>query len=134
MTPEFVQQFLGRAVVRDFLRFAAVGAVATAVHYAVLIAMTELGGASPVLATICGFFVGALVSYTLNRRYTFATKPDFGKGLLKFLLVIAIGAVINAGIVAAFVNAGVHYMIGQVIATGLVLIWNFAASRFFVFR
>ena len=30
MTPEFVQQLLAREVVRDFLRFAAVGAVATA--------------------------------------------------------------------------------------------------------
>jgi len=135
VTPEFVQQLLGRAVVRDFLRFAAVGAVATVVHYAVLIAMTEWGGASPVTATICGFFVGALVSYYLNRRYTFADKQtDFAKGLIKFLIVIGIGAVINAGIVAAFVSAGVHYMIGQVIATGLVLIWNFAGARLLVFR
>ncbi len=129
-----MQQFLDRPVVRDFLRFAMVGALATAVHYSVLLAMTELGGADPVFATICGFFAGAVVSYVLNRRFTFANKPAFGKGLAKYLLVIAIGAVINAGIVAAFVQSGTHYMIGQVIATGLVLIWNFGASRVFVFR
>ena len=129
-----MQQMLERPVVRDFLRFAMVGALATAVHYSVLIAMTELGGVGPVPATICGFFAGALVSYILNRRYTFAAKPEFGKGLAKYLLVIAIGAVINAGIVAAFVGSGVHYMIGQVIATGIVLIWNFGAARAFVFR
>jgi len=129
-----VAQFLASPVVRDFLRFAMVGALATAVHYSVLIAMTELGHIGPVPATICGFFAGALVSYILNRRYTFATKPEFSKGLAKYLLVIAIGAVINAGIVAAFVGSGVHYMIGQVIATGIVLIWNFGAARAFVFR
>lgn len=134
MKPEFVQQTLERPVVRDFLRFAMVGALATAVHYSVLIALTELGGVGPVFSTICGFFAGALVSYVLNRRYTFANKPQFGKGLAKYLLVIAIGAVINAGIVAAFVGSGVHYMIGQVIATGIVLIWNFGAARAFVFR
>jgi putative flippase GtrA len=120
--------------VSQFLRFAAVGAVATTAHYALLIALTEWGGIDPVIATICGFFVGALVSYSLNRRFTFQTRPAYGKGLVKFLLVVAIGAAINAAIVAAFVSAGVHYMIGQVIATGLVLIWNFAAARFFVFR
>jgi putative flippase GtrA len=129
-----VQQFLDRPVVRDFLRFAMVGALATAVHYSVLLAMTELGGANPVIATICGFFVGAVVSYVLNRRYTFANKPAFSRGLAKFLLVIGIGAVINAGIVAAFVESGIHYMTGQVIATGIVLIWNFGAARIFVFR
>lgn len=129
-----VRQFLDRPVVRDFLRFATVGALATVVHYSVLLAMTELGCVGPVIATICGFFVGAVVGYVLNRRYTFANKPAFGKGLAKYLLVIGIGAVINAGIVAAFVESGVHYMIGQVIATGIVLIWNFGAARFFVFR
>lgn len=118
----------------QFLRFAAVGVVATAAHYALLLTLTELGGADPVFATICGFFLGALVSYSLNRRYTFATKPAFGKGLAKFLVVVGVGAVINAGIVAAFVNAGSHYMIGQVIATALVLIWNFAGARLLVFR
>lgn len=132
MTPG--QNFMQRAIMRDFLRFAAVGVVATAAHYAVLLALTEWGGANPVLATICGFFVGALVSYTLNRRFTFAAKPAFGKGLAKFLVVVTIGAVVNAGIVAAFVSGGAHYMIGQVIATGVVLIWNFVGARLLVFR
>jgi putative flippase GtrA len=120
--------------VRDFLRFTAVGAVATAAHYAVLIALAEGVHMHAVWATVWGFAVGAVVSYTLNRRFTFAVRPAFGRGLVKFFAVVGVGAVINAGIVAAFVAAGVHYMIGQVIATGLVLIWNFAASRFFVFR
>jgi putative flippase GtrA len=134
MTPEFLQQLLARAVVRDFLRFALVGAVATAAHYLVLITLAELAGVDPVLATVVGFGVGAIVSYTLNRRYTFAVRPEFMRGLAKFLVVIAIGAVLNAAIVAFFIRTGLHYMIAQVIATGLVLIWNFAASRLVVFR
>lgn len=134
MTPEFVGRWLSREAAREFLRFAAVGAAATIVHYVLMIALVEALGVSPVLATVCGFLVGALGSYSLHRRYTFAARPAFGKGLAKYLLVVAIGAVINAGIVAAFVAAGIHYMIGQVVATGLVLIWNFGAARAFVFR
>lgn len=134
MTPEFVQQLMARAVVRDFLRFAAVGAVATAAHYAVLIALAELAGVDPVPATVAGFAVGAVVSYTLNRRYTFAVRPAFMRGFVKFAVVIGVGAVLNAGIVALFIGLGLHYLIAQVIATGLVLIWNFAAARLVVFR
>lgn len=134
MTPEFLQQLLARDVVRDFLRFATVGAVATAAHYAVMIALTELGGMNPVAATVCGFALGAVVSYTLNRRYTFAVQPAYMRGFLKFAIVIGIGAVLNAAIVALFIRAGLHYMAGQVIATGVVLVWNFAGARLIVFR
>ena len=134
MTPEFLEQLLARQVVRDFLRFAAVGAVATAAHYAVMIALVQFGRVDPVFATVCGFAVGAVVSYTLNRRYTFAVRPEFMRGFLKFAVVIGIGAVLNAAIVAFFIRFGLHYMVAQVIATGVVLIWNFVGARLIVFR
>ena len=134
MTPEFLQQLLARAVVRDFLRFAAVGAVATAAHYAVLIALAEIAGLDPVPATVVGFSVGAVVSYTLNRQYTFAVRPAYGRGLAKFLLVVSIGGVLNATIVALLTAQGLYYLLAQVIATCLVLIWNFTAARLLVFR
>jgi putative flippase GtrA len=121
-------------ILKQFLRFAIVGAVATSAHYAVMIALVELAHVDPVVATVCGFGVGAVVSYTLNRRFTFETKPEYGRGLAKFLVVIAIGAVLNAGIVAPLIGWGLHYMAAQVIATLIVLVWNFAGSRLVVFR
>lgn len=127
-----MQKLMARPVVRDFLRFAAVGAVATAVHYAVLIALKELAGFDPVTATVCGFAVGVVVSYFLNSRFTF-NVPHSGAGFTKFALVVAVGGVINAGIVALLMHH-MHYLIAQAIATGLVLIWNFAGSRLFAFR
>jgi len=134
MTPEFLQQLLARAVVRDFLRFAAVGALATAVHYAVLIGLTEVFGVHPVIGTACGALTGGVVSYVLNREFTFTARPAFMRGLVKFIIVISIGAALNAGIVAFFMWVGLWYLFAQFIATGIVLIWNFAVSRVVVFR
>jgi putative flippase GtrA len=123
-----------KVLVNQFLRFAAFGAVATAAHYAVMLTLVEIAGVHPVLATICGSCAGAVVSYTLNRRYTFDARPAFGSGLVKFLVVILIGAGINAGIVWLLMRQGLYYMLAQVIATGIVLIWNFASARLVVFR
>jgi putative flippase GtrA len=53
---------------------------------------------------------------------------------VKFAIVIGIGAALNAAIVAFFIRSGLHYMIAQLIATGVVLIWNFAGARLVVFR
>ncbi len=134
MTPELIQQWFARRIVRDFVRFTAVGAVATAAHYAVLITLKEFGGIHPVWATVCGYGVGAVVSYTLNRTFTFAVRPAYGRGLAKFVAVIALGGVLNAAIMAFFLQFGLHYLLAQLIATGLVLIYNFLAARFLVFR
>ncbi len=123
-----------RETLKQFLRFAAVGAVATSAHFAVMIALVELARVHPVVATVCGFAVGAVVSYSLNRRFTFETRPAYGRGLAKFLAVIAIGALLNAGIVALVIDWGLHYLVAQVIATLIVLVWNYAGSRLVVFR
>lgn len=122
------------SVAREFLRFAAVGVAATSAHYAVLIALTELGGVDPVPATAVGFAVGAVVSYVLNRAFTFAARPAIASSLAKFLAIALVGAFINAGIVALLIGQGLYYLVAQVIATLVVLVWNYAGARLIVFR
>jgi putative flippase GtrA len=117
----------------EFLRFAAVGMVATIVHYSILIVLVELAHEQLVPSTSVGFVFGAVVSYTLNRRITFSHQPHFGRGLLKFVAVGAVGLGINALIVAGLARAGLLYIVAQMAATGVVLMWNFAVSRLVIF-
>lgn len=119
---------------RQFLRFALVGAVSTSAHYVVLITLREVWGVGPVIATTIGYGVGAIIGYTLNRRFTFQEQPDFARGFAKYLAVVVIGAGINAGVMAALTQMGVHYLVAQIGATLLGLFWNFAGSRLIVFR
>ena len=131
---ERLKQIGAHPMARQFLRFAAIGAVATAVHYAILIALVELAHAALLPATSTGFVAGAVVSYTLNRRYTFTTTRSFGRGLAIFIAVGFIGLALNGLIVSLLAQAGLLYILAQMIATGLVLIWNFFAARLVVFR
>lgn len=135
MTPELINRLANHTIVRQVLTFAAVGALATLVHYAILVVLVEFGHATPVIATTVGYCVGIVVSYTLNRRYTFdARHAPLATTFLKFLLLYGIGALLNGAIVAALVGAGLWYLLAQIVATGLVLIWNFLGARFLVFR
>lgn len=119
----------------QFLRFASVGAVATLVHYSVLIALVELAGAPKTLSTVIGYLCGMMTSYLLNRVFTFADAPtSFWRGLAKFALVNTIGLGLNTAIFAALVAAQLHYILAQAAATLIVLFWNFFAARTFVFR
>lgn len=130
----FVARAADHPTVKQFLRFALVGVAGTAVHYGVMIALIELSGMGTVLATSFGFLAGACTTYWLNRKVTFTTKQPFGIAFAKYLGALTIGLFINAGIVAGLEATGLHYFIAQPIATGVVLFWNFGASRFLVFK
>ena len=134
MTPELVNRLVAHEVVRQFLRFLAVGVVATSVHYAILISLKEGAHVNAVAATCFGYGGGAIVSYTLNRLFTFEVRPHFARGFAKFMIVVIVGFALNAAIVAGLTHFGVYYLLAQLIATGLVLSWNFTASRLLVFR
>lgn len=133
-TQSVVHRAAAHPTVRQFLRFAIVGAIATAVHYSVLVGLVELAGLNAVAATTIGFSVGAVVSYVLNRKVTFDSDQPHGIAFAKYATVLAVGLAINGAIVAGLLYVGVYYLIAQPIATGLVLFWNFGASRLLVFR
>lgn len=123
-----------RRLLVQFMLFALVGAIGTVAHYTVLVALVGLAGAGPVAATTAGFIVGALVNYWLNQRFTFPGRKRHRDTMPKFMTVAVIGLAMNS-LTVAWLTATwhVHYLLAQVIATALVLCWNFAANRVWTF-
>lgn len=125
---------LGSRVAQQFLRFSAIGIVATAVHYGILVVLVEALHIQSILATSIGFVAGAFVSYLLNRRYTFQSNSLFWNKLAKYYGMTTVGLLINGAIVALLLSWDFYYLVAQVFATGIVLIWNFLSARLVVFR
>jgi len=122
------------ATVPQFFRYAGAGAVGTALHYAVLIALVQLAHAGAIAASTIGAIAGALVNYALNHRYTFASRNAHGRALPRFALVAIAGVALNALVLAAMLAlAGAHYLVAQVVATGAVLAAGYCANRAWTF-
>lgn len=120
--------------IRQFFRFAAVGAIGTLAHYACLILLVSGAGISPVVSTSAGALLGALVNYCLNRQYTFASTTRHREALPRFLLMAALGLVLNAAVVGMLVGLQLHYLAAQIVATGAMLVTNYIVSKTWVFR
>ncbi len=119
----------------QFFRFAAVGAIGTLVHYVALFGLVETGISGVVVATSCGFVLGAFTNYFLNYHFTFGSQKQHRETLPKFLFVASLGFPINSGIVAFYTTViPLHYLVAQLIATGVVLLWNFIVNRWWTFR
>ena len=118
----------------QFVQFAGVGAIGTLAHYMLLVMLVEVFGVNAVAASTAGATLGALVNYALNRRYTFRSNKRHREALTKFLVIAATGLALNSGFMLVFVETcGFHYLLAQVVSTGLVLVWNFAGNRFWTF-
>jgi len=118
----------------QFLRFAFVGTTSAAVTYATLILLVELWQFDAVLASVLGYLFGAIVNYSLNYRYTFKSKQKHHEAVPKFVVVMGIGMLLNTFIMFVQINwFGIHYVVAQLVAILIVLIYNFVANRMWTF-
>jgi putative flippase GtrA len=121
-------------IVNQFVKFAGVGIIGTAAHYILLIIIVEVFNRDPVSGSAVGFVGGALVNYYLNRHYTFKSDARHRVAMPKFLAVATIGMILNVTIMATLTNLlDIQYLINQVFATTVVLLWNFIANKFWTF-
>jgi putative flippase GtrA len=118
---------------RGLLRYAAVGALATAVHYALLVLAVEALHWPAWLASGGGAVVGAQVAYAGNRWFTFAHRGAVAASWLRFQLTALAGAALGMLIVAGAVRWRLHYLLGQVLATGTAMLLTYAINRHWTF-
>lgn len=121
-------------VFEQFLRFAAVGIAGTTVHYCVLITAVQWLGIPAVVGSSIGFLLGAGTNYLFNYRFTFRSKRRHREAAPRFYAVAAAGFVLN-GLILAFLMSfwGLHYLWSQIVATAIILLWNFSANFVWTF-
>ena len=117
-----------------FVRFAAAGALGTACHYLVLVALTMGAGTSPAAAAASGALVGALVNYWLNHRFIFRSQRRHAEALPRFAAMALFGAGLNGLIVGALARLGVYFLLAQLCATLLILALNYLVSKRWIFQ
>ena len=122
-------------LIHRFLRFLAVGGFATILMYVLLVAGIESLDLRPVVASVLAYLLSAVVNYALNRRLTFRSRQRYVVALPRFAVVSGTGLLLNAAIMLAGTEmAGWHYLPVQVMATVVVLFWNFVGSQLWTFR
>lgn len=122
---------------RQLLSFLSVGALATALQYALTLLMVVVGGVALVPASTAAFLVSAAFNYWANARLTFSRqgRPAGDRSQqLRFVVMVALGCALNAALLRLALGAGVHGVASQLLATAGVLASNFAISRLWVFR
>lgn len=117
-----------------FLRFATVGVINTLIGYAVIFTCMYGLGQDPVLSNVFGYVVGLVISFVLNRSYTFRSKAAAAPQALRFAVFFVIAYLVNLGILIWMTrHLGVGSAIAQIVAGAAYFIVFFILSKCFVF-
>ena len=114
--------------------FLGVGAIATLVQYAILVFSVEVVGLRPVLGSSIGFAISAALNYWLNYHFTFRSNNSHVGAASRFAIVALAGLVLNMGAMIVLGRVSwLPYVAAQVLATVLVLAWNFLGNSVWTF-
>ena len=125
----------------SLLRFLLVGVVNTLVGAGIMFLLYNLAGCSYWLSSAANYIVGGVVSYFLNKYYTFKNTERSWKQVLRFALNVAVCWLLAYGIakplalrlLAGFdekLQTNAAMLAGLCLYTAL----NYLGQRFFAFR
>lgn len=134
MTRELIQRTAPEPLAREMIRFALIGILATVIHYSILFGLVHGADVLPIIATTVGYAVSLVVSYVLNRRFTFHVATPIATSFAKFAVVYGVGMGLNAWIVDSLVAMDAVLIAAQLAASTVVLFWNYLGARFVAFR
>ena len=133
----------------SFIRFLIVGIINTLVGTAVMFGLYNLAGLHRWgelgywLSTVGNYTVGSVVSFFLNKHFTFENKEK-GRGVvIRFVVNIAICMVLAYGIAqkaveavlaSSFLSEQLRGNISMLAGMGLFVVLNYFGQRFFAFR
>jgi len=114
------------------------GVLTTAVSAAVYFAASWGANFSAWLASVVSWFFAVAFAFVTNKFFVFASKTTGSKALretLLFFLLRTVSLVINVGIMLVFVDImDLHEPAFFALAQITVLVFNYAASKFLVFK
>lgn len=119
---------------RALAGFLVVGSLGFAVDFAVLAALLEYG-MRPTVARIPSVGIALLVTWLLNRRFSFraAGAPRLAE-FLAYVSVAGVSALLNYAIFSGLVLLELHPLLALALATAVTLVLNFLGFSRLVFR
>ncbi|KAA9300544.1 MULTISPECIES: GtrA family protein [Aerococcus] len=123
-------------IIQQIIRFGLIGVIATMIDFALLTALTEWGHVHYLLSAGIAFVVATIFNYLASMRYVFVSrfsKEERIQELVLFVTLSVVGLILNQVFMWAFVEKlGLFYLLAKVLATVLVMAWNFISRKLWI--
>jgi putative flippase GtrA len=117
---------------RTLWRFASVGVVNTLAGLALIYAARALG-LGEIAANAIGYAAGLMLSFVLNRRWTFVHRSAWPSLALRFAIVVAVAWAANVLVLLALLDGGMNAALAQAVAVLPYAALSYLGCRWWVF-
>lgn len=131
MKEKLLKLLNGNTCLMELVRFGVTGGVCFLVEFAALTLLVELLHMPVLWATALAFLISVAVNYALCVKWVFTgAKGGSGRVRLQFLVTSGMGLGLNELLMWLMnIRLGVQYQLAKVIATLIVMIWNYVTKR-----
>ena len=117
-------------MLKQIFKFCITGGICTVIDFGVLFVLTEQIGLSYIISNIISVSLSTVINYILSKIVVFKFSNNL-RNFLVFIILSLIGLLINEGIIVLCVDFfTVDYKAGKVLATGVVMCFNYLTRRY----
>lgn len=129
-----IKQLALTLLAKRWLRFGLVGGAATAVYFLFGLLFVKLLGWPLLLGNASAYVLGFVVSYSGQKKWTFASRAKVVTSLPKFALAQIVGLGVNSVVIKACAGLSVNYELSMALATLLAPVAVYLLCKLWVFK
>ena len=114
------------------MRYNIVGIANTLVGFCIIFTLMFLG-LDPLWSNAIGYFVGAILSYYLNSKYTFQRDTQKKQQIFKFFTVLGLAYILNL-FMLQYALMFLNPYLAQLVAAGIYTLSSFVLMKIYVFK
>lgn len=119
---------------KTFYSYSLVGIINSGIGYFIIFYLTYIQITAEI-SNLLGYASGLLISYILNKKFTFKSKKIYGKEFPKFIFIMGISYIINLSVlIICFRFLNINVFASQIIAGLTYLIISYVLLKLFVFN
>ena len=128
---------------KSFVTFLVVGVVNTLFGTAIMLVLYNVFGCSYWVSSFCDYLFGSILSYFLNKHFTFHYQGTDWRSIVKFALNIVVCYLIAYSLALPLTRQVLQHWelstpvvenVAMLVGTGLFMVINYIGQKFFAFK
>lgn len=128
------RQFVMKTI-QQLKRYLITGLLSALLEYSILYVMTSLFGFWHIISNTVAVFLSFWFNFLMNRFWSFRSNRNIYKQLCMYSMLFVVNMGASNGVMYILSDIfGIYYIFSKIVATGIIVTWNFILYKKVIYR